>query len=73
MSTSFNIFDPSQWANVSGFAVMMVAAVLTVVGALAKLAAGSRWADWLDENHGRASIDDEWEESATIVGTGRRQ
>jgi len=62
MDSGFNLFDPSQWANVTGFVVVTVMGVLTLVGVLGKLAAGSRWADWLDEAHGRGSVDDTWEE-----------
>ena len=57
----FNVFDPSQWNDVSGFAVLAVVAALTVLGAVGKLAATTRWADWLDEAHGRGSVDDRWE------------
>ena len=57
----FNVFDPSQWNDVSGFAVLAVVAALTVLGAVGKLAASTHWADWLDEAHGRASVDDRWE------------
>lgn len=57
----FNLFDPSQWADVSGYAVVMAFAVVTVVGVVAKIAAGGRWGDWLDEAHGRGSVDDPWE------------
>lgn len=61
---SENLFDPSQWANASGFVVVVVMACITIVGVLAKLIAGSGWADWLDEAHGRGSVDDPWEDAA---------
>lgn len=61
----FNVFDPSQWADVTGFVVVAVVAVLTLVGVFAKLATGARWEDWLDELHGQGSIDDAWEEDVT--------
>ena len=58
----FNVFDPSQWADAMGFVVVALVAVITLVGALAKLAGGARWADWLDETRGRGSVEDPWEE-----------
>ena len=58
----FDLFDPSQWVNPAGLAIIAVVATLSLVGAFAKLAAGGRWADWLDEVHGRGSIDDRWDE-----------
>ena len=61
----FNVFDPSQWADAMGFVVVAVVVALTLLGAIAKLAAGNRWADWLDESHGRGSVEDPWEEQAT--------
>jgi hypothetical protein len=61
----FNVFDPSQWADATGFAVVAVVAVLTLVGVFAMLATGTRWADWLDETHGRASVDDPWEDDTS--------
>lgn len=63
MPSNFNVFDPSQWANVSGFFVIVVVAVVTLVGVGLKLTT-SRWSDWLDETHGRGSVDDPWEEQA---------
>ena len=58
---SINLFDPSQWADVTGFAVVIVMASITLIGVLARLAASGRWADWLDDVHGRGSISDPWE------------
>lgn len=57
----FDLFDPSQWVNPSGLVVIAVVAALSLVGVFAKLAAGGRWSDWLDEVHGRGSIDDRWD------------
>ena len=61
MGSNFNIFDPSQWANVTGFGVMVAGAVITLVGVAAKFVGSALWGDWLDETHGRGSIDDLWE------------
>ncbi len=61
----FNVFDPSQWADSTGFFVVAAMGVLTLVGALAKLAASGKWADWLDETRGRGSISDPWEQPET--------
>ena len=60
MASNFNIFDPSQWANVTGYAVLAVVALLTIIGT-AKFVGSALWGDWLDEAHGRGSIDDLWE------------
>lgn len=60
---SVNLFDPSQWANVTGFAVVAIMAGVTLVGVFAKLVGGARWADWLDEVHGRGSIEDPWQDT----------
>lgn len=62
MATAYNVFDPSQWADVTGFVVVLAMACVTIVGVLAKLTAGTRWGDWLDEAHGRGSVDDPWED-----------
>ncbi len=58
---SFNIFDPSQWADVSGFAIVVVMSLLTIAIVLGRLVASAKWTDWLDETHGRGSVDDPWE------------
>lgn len=60
----FDIFDPSQWADVTGLVVVLVMACLTLLGAAVKVAAGGRWVDWLDEARGRGSVDDPWEDQA---------
>lgn len=65
---AFNVFDPSQWVDVTGFVTVVVVAAATLVGVLAKLAAGGRWGDWLDEAHGRGSIMDPWEEGGAPTG-----
>ena len=61
MPSNFNIFDPTQWVDASGFVVVVVIAVLTIVGVSLKLVT-TGWSDWLDESHGRGSIEDPWEE-----------
>lgn len=58
---SYNVFDPGQWADVTGFAVVVGMAVVTVVGVLANMARSGRWGDWLDEVSGRGSVDDSWD------------
>jgi hypothetical protein len=72
MGPNFNIFDPSQWANVTGFIVVAVMAVLSLVVVGFKIAASGKWYDWLGEAHGRGSVEDEWEDDGTPPNRTRR-
>ncbi len=53
------IYDPTQWADATGWWWLLAASVGSLVLAAAKLA-GPRWDDWLDERVGRGSISDDW-------------
>ena len=55
-----NVFDPSQWADVSGWVIVMVFSVVTIFGMLMKLVSSAKWQDWLDEPSGRGSVRDDW-------------
>lgn len=54
-----NLYDPSQWVDPSGLA-MIGLVVLGTVLLLAVKIAGERWDDWLDEPRGRGSVRDDW-------------
>ena len=43
-----NVFDPTQWADVGGWFVLMAVSLGTVVLVGVKIA-GTRHAEWLDE------------------------
>ena len=63
----FNVFDPTQWIDVTGFVVVVTMSVVTLAIVVAKLVASAKWSDWLDEAHGRGSVDDPWENSNAQV------
>jgi len=54
-----NLYDPAQWANPSGLAIVVAVMAMSLLLAVTKLA-GEHWDDWLDERSGRGSIRDRW-------------
>ena len=54
-----NIFDPNQWANVSGWWLLIAIVVGTLVLTASKLA-GPRWDEWFDQPLGRSEPGDDW-------------
>jgi hypothetical protein len=54
--------DPSLFTDVDPAGAALYFAIMGVilVGCIAKLFAGSRWDDWLDERWGRGSVRDWW-------------
>jgi hypothetical protein len=54
--------DPSLFhdADLGGVALYFGVMGVILTGCIAKLFAGSRWDDWLDERWGRGSVRDWW-------------
>ena len=44
-----NMFLPGDWADASGWVVMMIVLAVILVGLALKMVAGLQWDDWLDE------------------------
>ena len=55
-----NMFLPGDWADPTGWVIMMIVLAVILVGLALKMVAGVQWDDWLDERVGRGSIRDWW-------------